>query len=69
MLLPSRPLFLGTKPCKCGWRHHGCVTCPFPPPSLGPQARQKAEAVANQEDVPMKQKMREIEKLYSQVCA
>ncbi|KAL4457861.1 hypothetical protein ABPG75_012726 [Micractinium tetrahymenae] len=33
------------------------------------QARQKAEAVANQEDVPMKQKMREIEKLYSQARA
>ena len=30
------------------------------------QARQKAEAVANQEDVPMKAKMREIEKLYAQ---
>ena len=33
------------------------------------QARQKAEAVANQEDVPLKQKMREIEKLYNQVGA
>jgi hypothetical protein len=31
------------------------------------QARHKAEAIANQEDVPMKSKMREIEKLYSQV--
>ncbi len=31
------------------------------------QARQKAEAIANQEDVPMKSKMREIEKLYVQV--
>jgi AdoMet-dependent rRNA methyltransferase SPB1 len=30
------------------------------------QARQKAEAIANQEDVPMKSKMREIEKLYAQ---
>jgi AdoMet-dependent rRNA methyltransferase SPB1 len=30
------------------------------------QARQKAEAIANQEDVPMKAKMREIEKLYAQ---
>lgn len=30
------------------------------------QARQKAEAVANQDDVPMKSKMREIEKIYKQ---
>lgn len=30
-------------------------------------ARQKAEAVSNQEDVPLKQKMREIEKIYNQV--
>jgi AdoMet-dependent rRNA methyltransferase SPB1 len=29
------------------------------------QARQKAESIANQEDVPMKAKMREIEKVYS----
>ena len=45
-----------------------------PPPLLAshpppPQARQKAEAVANQEDVPLKQKMREIEKLYNQARA
>ena len=30
------------------------------------QARQKAESIANQDDVPMKAKMREIEKLYAQ---
>lgn len=30
------------------------------------QARQKAESIANQEDVPMKAKMREIEKVYAQ---
>lgn len=30
------------------------------------QARQKAEAVANQEDMPMNAKMREIEKIYNQ---
>jgi AdoMet-dependent rRNA methyltransferase SPB1 len=33
------------------------------------QARQKAESIANQEDVPMKAKMREIEKVYSQARA
>ncbi|PSC71474.1 rRNA methyltransferase [Micractinium conductrix] len=33
------------------------------------QARQKAEAVSNQEDVPLKQKMREIEKIYNQAKA
>lgn len=32
-------------------------------------ARQKAEAISNQEDVPLRQKMREIEKLYSQAKA
>lgn len=32
-------------------------------------ARQKAEAVSNQEDVPLKQKMREIEKIYNQARA
>jgi hypothetical protein len=46
----------------------------LPPPRSAPalpclQARQKAESVANQEDVPMKQKMREIEKLYAQARA
>lgn len=44
---------------------------PPPPPARAQakltQARQKAEAIANQEDVPMKSKMREIEKLYAQV--
>jgi AdoMet-dependent rRNA methyltransferase SPB1 len=40
---------------------------PAPLPPL--QARQKAESVANQEDVPMAQKMREIEKLYNQARA
>lgn len=33
------------------------------------QARQKAESIANQEDVPMKAKMREIEKLYAKARA
>jgi hypothetical protein len=33
------------------------------------QARQKAEAIAGQEDVPMKAKMREIEKVYAQARA
>ena len=33
------------------------------------QARQKAESIANQEDVPMKAKMREIEKLYARARA
>ncbi len=43
-----------------------CVLLPHPS-RCSHQARQKAEAVANQEDVPLKQKMREIEKLYAQV--
>jgi AdoMet-dependent rRNA methyltransferase SPB1 len=33
------------------------------------QARQKAESIANQEDVPMKAKMREIEKVYAKARA
>lgn len=31
-------------------------------------ARQKAESVANQEDVPMKSRMQQIEKIYAKVC-